>query len=221
MQVFRNKQTHKQTTQAIVIVLLNDASLRRLWKRANPEKSFKTWYQTWGVSPFLLICRVPARTLTPKPDEQKWPVVYMLARPSGVEVQRTWTTWIQLPQMWPGQRAPSGWEGGSLQRNRTSQPRSAQLKQTSSFLFYFFCSFEFLQKTLMIKKKMFLVFKEMYPMWPINSAQTHTGTTPPPATAWFPTTFPVRYSSKTVRLSCPSTPQASYSWSLWCTPLQQ
>lgn len=38
MQVFRNKQTHKQTTQAIVIVLLNDASLRRLWKRANPEK---------------------------------------------------------------------------------------------------------------------------------------------------------------------------------------
>lgn len=45
MSVFGNKQTCKQTTQAIVIVLLSDASLRRLWKRASPE-SFKTWYQT-------------------------------------------------------------------------------------------------------------------------------------------------------------------------------
>lgn len=50
MQIFRNKQTNKQkpeTTQATVIVSLNDESLKRLWKRASPHR-FKTWYQTWG-----------------------------------------------------------------------------------------------------------------------------------------------------------------------------
>lgn len=34
----------------------------------------------------------------------------------------------------------------------------------SFFSFLFFCSLWFFVKTLMIKKKMFLVFKEMYPM---------------------------------------------------------
>lgn len=63
---FSGTIAQKQTAQAIVIVSLNDASLKWLWKRVknHPAKSFKTWYRTWGAS------LVSADTSDPRLDPQ-------------------------------------------------------------------------------------------------------------------------------------------------------
>lgn len=150
MQVFRNKQTHKQTTQAIVIVLLNDASLKWLWKRANPE-SFKTWYQTWGVVPISADTLGPCLDPDPKARCAEMTCYISAGATFRLEVQNE-PPGYSFPTCGPQNEPRRGWEGGSLQRNRTqaSQPRSAQLKQT---FFFFFLSFLVFAKNLDDKEK--------------------------------------------------------------------
>lgn len=140
---FSGTIAQKQTAQAIVIVSLNDASLKWLWKRVknHPAKSFKTWYRTWGAS------LVSADTSDPRLDPQSqmcrhdlFSIYSYICVYTGWHNLQVWRSRVNLqdtasPRRGSEKRAQRGWEGGSLQRNRNqaSRPQSAQLKQTVVF----------------------------------------------------------------------------------------
>lgn len=111
---FSGTIAQKQTAQAIVIVSLNDVSLKWLWKRVknHPAKSFKTWYRTWGESLVSADTSDP-RLDPPKSNVQTWLVfyrfiymrVYWLAQPSGLEVQSE-PPGYSFSQAWLGETSP-------------------------------------------------------------------------------------------------------------------
>lgn len=178
---FFSLETNTQTTQAIVIVLLNDMSLKRLWKRANPlilrlgteleVCPCFCWYvgSLLGPCPQSLLCRRDLLYISWHDLQVGGPKTNLLDTASPDLAQRTSLDRVRRRQL-------------------AEKHRHLSLGVHSWNVFFFVFA-----KTLMIKKKiLFLVFKEMYPMWPINSVQTHTGTTTPPLpAAWFSNKFPV------------------------------
>lgn len=187
--------------------------------------SLKTWYQTWGVSPFSADTAGPyMETLTPNPDLWKCPhYVGRLAPRFRLEV-RNETPWIQLPP----EAAQTLSSGGVWKKACREKKRHLKLGVHSWNITYgLFCCCSFELKTFTTKKKVFgLFFQQDVPdVTHQQCTKTHTRIAPHLEPILFLLCYslcppslirpgpPIDPAPPPVVASPP--PQMSYGWSLW------